>query len=150
MNYRKTGLLLAVVGTLATFAPSAFAQDSDRSYTEGPVISVSNIRTEPGRFDDYMKYLATTYKTLMEEYKKAGIILDYAVYVTEPTNPNEPNLILTTTYKNMAALDDLDTREDPIAKKVWGSLQASNQASMERGKMRTELGGRLLRKLNLK
>ena len=41
-----------------------------------------------------MKYLATTYKQLMEEQKKAGIILDYAVYSTRPHGPSDPNIYL--------------------------------------------------------
>jgi DNA-binding Lrp family transcriptional regulator len=150
MKHRKAGLLLAALGALVTGSPPSFAQDNERSYTEGVVVSVSNIRTEPGKFDDYLKYLATTYKTVMEEYKKAGIILDYAVYQNVPTNLSEPDLILTITYKNLGALDNLDARQDPIARKVWGSLQASNQAVAERGKLRTQLGGRLLRQLILK
>ena len=36
-------------------------------------------RSKPGRFDDYMKYLDTTYKTLMEANKKEGLIIGYAV-----------------------------------------------------------------------
>jgi len=50
----------------------------------------------------------------------------------------------------MGALDNLDARTDPITNKVWGSLQASNQASADRGQLCTELGGRLLRQLMLK
>ena len=50
----------------------------------------------------------------------------------------------------MAALDNLDVRTDAITNKVWGSLQASNQASADRETLRTQLGGRLLRQLMLK
>ena len=53
------------------------ANSADRPYTEGPVLIVSSIRTEPGMFEEYMKYLAGPYKQLMEGYKKAGIIVDY-------------------------------------------------------------------------
>ena len=150
MTNLKSALLLAAASALTTIAPSSFAQESEHAFTEGPVVAVSYIRTEPGRFDDYMKYLSTTYKTLMEEQKKAGIILDYAVYSTTQVNATEPDLILTITYKNLGAMDNLAARTDPIGKKIWGSLQASNQASVDRGKMRTAVGGRLLRQLILK
>jgi hypothetical protein len=150
MNIFKSALLVTATATLTTFGASSFAQEPDHAYTEGSVVTVSYVRTEPGRFDDYVKYLATTYKTLMEEYKKAGVILDYGVYSTNPVNATEPDLILTTTYKNLAAMDNLNERTDPIGKKIWGSLQASNQASIDRGKMRTLVGDRLLRQLILK
>ncbi len=150
MKNLRAALLLALVTTLTTFAPSSYAQDSGRSYAEGSVVSVSYIRTEPGRFDDYMEYLSTTYKGLMEEYKKAGIILDWAVYATTPENEHGADVILTTTYKNLGAMDNLDARMDPIAKKTWSSIDESNKAFADRGKMRTTVGGRLLRQLILK
>jgi hypothetical protein len=101
-------------------------------------------------FDEYLKYLAGPYKQWMEEQKKAGIILDYAVYQTVPRGPGDPDLYLTVVYKNMAALDGLDARTDPIAEKIFGSMEQSNAASAARGKMRTLVGSELIRELELK
>ena len=53
---------------------SAFADDS-KSYTEGTVTEVTAIRTKPGMFDAYIKWLDTTGKQLREDEKKAGLIL---------------------------------------------------------------------------
>lgn len=150
MRHRRYALLIATAGVFAAWSLPSLAQGNARAYTEGPVLQVSYIRTEPGKFDEYLQYLGTTYKAIMEEQKKAGIILDYAVYSNQPLTPADPDLILTVTYANMGALDNLDARTDPITNKVWGSLQASNQASADRGQLRTELGGRLLRQLMLK
>ena len=80
---------LAFSGLSAT----AYA-DEGRVYKDGPVIDVSYIRTKPGRFDDYMKFLSTTYRTLMEANKKAGLILDYAIYSATPRSPQDPDLLL--------------------------------------------------------
>ena len=116
-----TKTMLATVAGLMLLAPrmSLAQMADDRAYSEGVVVVVSHIRTEPGQFDNYLKYLSTTYKTLMDEYKKAGIILDYGVYETSPTSPSEPDLLLTVTYKNLGAMDNLDAKQDPIGKKVW-------------------------------
>lgn len=146
---RKRLLLPALAGCLILGSALGTAQE-ERPYTEGPVIDVGYIRTEPGKFEEYMRYLATTYKQLMEEQKKAGIILDYAVYVAFPKSENEPDLILTTTYRNFAALDGLNKRTDPIMQKVWGSLSKSDQATAERGKLRRSLGSEMIQKLELK
>ena len=86
---------------------TALADDS-KSYTEGTVMEVTSIPTKPGMFDAYMKWLDTTGKQLREDEKKAGLILDYAVYSVTPRSPHDPDVYLVITYKNMAALDGLE------------------------------------------
>jgi hypothetical protein len=130
---------------------SAIAQAQEpRNYMDGPVTNVSYIRTEPGQFENYMNFLATTYKTLMNEYKKAGIILDWKVYEAQPRTPDEPNLILTTTFVNMGALDGLEDRQQAISSKLIGNRAQQAEAMAARGKMRTQLGSELVRELIIK
>jgi len=140
-------LLLAALFTLSSSL--ARAQD-DHAYTLGHVLIVSFVRTEPGMFDEYVHYLDGPYKKLMEEYKKQGIIVDYAVYQAQPRDPQDADVILTVTYKNMAAFDDLQARADPLTKQVFGSLPKAASASAERGKLRTAIGSQLVRQLILK
>ncbi len=128
---------------------STVLADEGKVYKEGPVVEVSYIRTRPGHYDDYMKFLATTYRTLMEANKKAGLILDYSVYGATPRSPKDPDLLLTITYPNMAALDRVD-EFDALAEKTVGSMAAQNQAAMDREAMREVLGSELVRKLILK
>jgi hypothetical protein len=146
----KTRALGALAGLLLSFAGLGIATAADRPYTEGTVSQVTSVRTEPGMFDDYMAYIATTYKKQMDAQKAAGIILDYAVYQTTPRGPNDPDLYLVTVYKNMAALDGLDAKTDPIYEKLEGSIADQNKAYAARGKLRTILGSQLIRNLNLK
>jgi L-rhamnose mutarotase len=146
----KTRALGALAGLFAFVAVTGAAQAADRPYTEGPVSMVSSIRTEPGMFQTYMKYLSTTYKSLMEEQKKAGIILDYAVYQTTPRSPDDPDLYLVVTYKNMAAMDGLADRTDAIQEKLIGNQEQRDAAIVARGKMRTSVGSEMIRKLDLK
>jgi len=146
----KTRALGVLAGLLSLVAVTGTALATDRPYTEGPVSMVSSIRTEPGMFETYMKYLGTTYKQLMEEQKKAGIVLDYAVYQATPRGPDDPNLYLVVTYKNMAAMDDLANRTDAIQEKLIGSQEQRDAAMVARGKMRTQIGTEMIRKLELK
>ena len=150
MKLKKLMLWAVACIAFGTVAPASFAQSDELSYKEGPVVSVSYIRTEPGKFDEYMQYLATTYKQLMEEQKKAGIIVDYAVYSVSARTERDADVILTTTYANMAALDNLDEKTKAITAKIWGTRQASTTASINRGKMRTQVGTELIRRLILK
>jgi hypothetical protein len=142
--------LHAIGGLLALVALTGVATAADRPYTEGSVLTVSAIRTEPGMFDSYMEYLASTYKPLMEAEKAAGVILDYNVYTATPRSPDDPDIYLVTTYKNMAALDNLFEKTDPIMQKIFGDMSQRNAATIARGKMRTQLGSELIREIKLK
>ncbi|MGA2341787.1 MAG: hypothetical protein ABSG29_01260, partial [Steroidobacteraceae bacterium] len=107
----KLRLLTAFAMTaLSIGAISPVLADDSKSYTDGPVKEVTAIRTKPGMFDTYLKWLDTTGKQLREEEKKAGLILDFEVYAAMPRSPHDPDLYMVVTYKNMAALDGLDDR----------------------------------------
>lgn len=92
----------------------------DHAYTEGQVINVSAIRTEYGKFDDYMKFLDSTWKARQEAAKKAGAILNYRVITVEARGENDPDIYLVTYYKNWAALDNATAKGDKI-RRVLGS-----------------------------
>jgi len=134
---RQVAACAAFVGLAVT---SVAALADDHAYTEGPVVNVASIRTEYGKFDDYMKYLDTTWKAEQEAAKKAGNIISYRVIVVEARDENDPDIYLVTNYKNWAALDNATAKNDVIAKQVQGSLAASNQSAVDRGKIRRVLG----------
>lgn len=139
MNIKRQVMVCAALVALAVASVPALAAD-DHAYTEGPVVNVAAIRTEYGKFDDYMNYLATTWKTSQEAAKKAGHIVSYRVIVVEARDENDPDIYLVTNYKNWAALDDATAKADVIAKQVEGSLAASNKGAVDRGKIRRVLG----------
>lgn len=145
---KKLILLLSAAISL-TATSLAFAQE-DHAYTEGPVLTVSFVRTQPGMFDEYMRYLDRTYKPLLDEAKKAGIVVDWAIYSARPRDPQDADLVFTITYKDMAAFDNLQARMDPLAKKAFGSLPKAASAAADREKLRKELGSQLVRQLILK
>lgn len=123
---------------------------ADPPYTEGNVVQVAGIRTEYGRFDDYMRFLGGPYKKEMEAAKKAGLIVDYQVLSVEPRGADDPDVYLVTTFKNYAALDGLSAKMDAIAAQVYGSVEQSDKSAVDRGKMRHTLGTTTMRVLNLK
>jgi hypothetical protein len=136
--------------TLLVLSAIAIA-DEATPYTEGPVTNVSYVTVKPGMFNTYLKYLDSTYKPLMEQAKKQGIVLDYKIYRTsEAHNPSEPDLLLAVTYKNMAALDGLAERMDAVSEKLLGNRQKRDEAAISRESMRQVTGNRVLRELILK
>jgi len=128
----------AAVLALTTLTSTAFADGRD--YNDGPVINVASIRTVDGHFDDYMHWLATTWKKQEESAKKAGLITAYRVIVIEPRGPQDPDILLVTEYKNWAALDHLGSKLDQISAKVEGSVDVANKSQADRAKIRTVLG----------
>jgi hypothetical protein len=141
---------LYLFGVALVLTVPATAQQTSLPYTEGPVTDVQYIRVKPGHFDEYMAFLAGPYKQLMEGEKKAGVITAWAVFSSDNRDAEDWNIALTTTYKNMAALDNLRDRVDPVEKQVYGSLQQSSDAMVKRSEMRDILGNRLLRQLMIK
>src|SRR5215469_12127330 len=90
---------LSLAASLLAF--SARAQDV-RQYTDGPVTEMDYIRVEYGHFEEYVDWLNSIWKPTMEATKKAGLILDYKVVRATPKTPDQPNIFLMITYKNMA------------------------------------------------
>jgi len=147
MLSRFVRLLLAA--SLILTSLNVLAQE-ERPYTEGVILEISSIKIKAGGFDTYMAWLQKTWKAANEEYKKAGIILDYGVYVTNARNPNEPDVFLTIVYKNWAALDGLQAKTDPIDQKIYGSIAQANQGFVDREKIREVLGVEYIQELKLK
>lgn len=143
-------LLLKCLLPLSLGLGSIAAMADDHPYTDGPVLDITRVRTKPGMFDEYVKFLAGPWKQIMEEQKKAGLLLDYYIYSATPRSPNDPDMYIVSVYKNWAAFDGYREKDDPIEKKVWGSLDASNKAYMDRDKMREILGDEFIQEVKLK
>ena len=146
----KNGFIAAFAACVGLGLTSVAAVADEHPFTEGPVVNVSAIRTEYGRFDDYMKFLATTWKASQEAAKKAGYITGYKVINVEARGENDPDIYLVIYYKNWAALDDATAKADAVTKQVEGSLAAANQGAVDRGKIRRVLGSWTGQQLDLK
>jgi len=133
---------------ISAFISSAKAQVG-KTYDEGQVTEITYIKVEYGRFDDYVKWLSSTWKPTMEAMKKAGLIVDYKVFSMTPKSPDEPNVMFMRTYKNMAGLDKA-AEEEAVAEKMIGSAKEQDQARVERNQYRKILGYELIREMILK
>src|ERR1700740_3751923 len=100
-------VILSMCLAASSLSLDARAQDTlaqkDRQYTDGPVTEVNYIKVEYGRFPEYIDWLNSTWKPTMEAMKKAGLIIDYKVFQASPKSPDQPNIFLYLTFKNMAA-----------------------------------------------
>jgi hypothetical protein len=148
MTIKKHLAICAAFAVLGCLGTTAFADD--HAYSEGAVVNVARIRTVDGKYDDYMNWLATTWKKQQEAAKKAGYIVSYQVLSVEARGPEDADLLLVTTYKNWAALDGSIAKNDEIAKMTEGSLAAASQSQFDRAKIRRVLGSQTMQVLELK
>ncbi|HEY0686265.1 MAG TPA: hypothetical protein VGD45_28245 [Steroidobacter sp.] len=136
----STALVLAVACVAAT------AQDT-LPYKDGVVVLVTSVRTQPGKFNDYFRYLSGPFTQIMEEAKKQGIVTEYAFYGAQPQSPDDPDLYIVETYPNMATFDTITDKMSAISKKVFGSLKQADEADANREEIRKILGTQMIRKL---
>ena len=142
----KTILFMGLAAS--ALALSASTRDV-RQYADGPVTEVDYIQVEYGHFEEYIDWLNSTWKPTMEATKKAGLILDYKVVRATPKTPDQPNIFLMITYKNMAAALDKVVEQEEVAKKVIGTTEVQNKARVGRNQYRTVLGTEYVREIIL-
>ncbi len=148
MKMMKTLLAGAAIMIAVTTVTPAMAQES--SYKLGTVREVSRIDVLPGQFENYMDYLATTWKKTQELGKAEGIVVDYEVLATNNARAGEPDLVLIVEYKDYQTT----AQQEAFSKKV-NAMMAMDQrkqatANGERGKMRELMGSTEYQELILK
>jgi hypothetical protein len=143
-------LQLAVISACALSLASLCLAQSDAPYTEGPVWAITMVKTKPGMTDDYLKMLAKIYKGTNEEAKKQGLIMDYKILLGDASGPQDFEILLMQEFQNMAALDGLRDKLDPIDKKVIGSEDVQRQGAVKRMDVREIMGNKLMREITLK
>lgn len=119
-------------------------------YIEGSVWEITMVKTKSGMTDDYTKALAKNYKVAMEEEKKQNLILSYKVLLGDASSAGDYNMLLMVEFKNMAALDGLRAKIDPILEKIMGGEDQRRDASTKRAELREILGTKTMREITLK
>jgi hypothetical protein len=149
MNTIKTTSIIAIAAFSLGLSGLCSAQ-STAPYTEGPVWEVTMVKTKEGMTDDYLKNLAGAYKSTSDEMKKQGIIMDYKIFLGDASSPHDYDLLLMVEYKNMAALDNLREKIDPIMHKLIGNEAKMHEGSVKRAEIREILGTKLMHEITLK
>ena len=149
-------IILSMCLAASSISLNARAQDvnaganDERKYIEGPVTLVQEIGVEYGHFEEYIDWLNSTWKPTMEAAKKAGLIIDYKAVSATPKTPDQPNIFLMITFKNMGAALDKGVELEEVAKKVIGSTEFQNKARVGRNEYRKVLRREYIRELILK
>lgn len=145
---------------ISALSLNAHAQDqpgnaqSQRGYSYGPVTEVDSVHVEYGHFEEYMAWVTSTWVPTMEAAKQAGIIIGYKVFQASPKLPDQPNVYLEFTFKNMAAyagdIGDQADAFEAVTEKVICNSACQNQARVRRNEIRKVLGTEVTREIIFK
>lgn len=134
----------------ATSTTTTTTKATGAPYNEGPVWTLTMIKTKTGLDDDYFRQISGTVKPIYDEEKKQKVILDYKILMGDPHNREEANIIIMVEYANMAALDGLRDKMEPLMEKVMGSVDQRRDLAVKRLDIREILGVRTMREITLK
>jgi hypothetical protein len=161
MKFTKTFSAAIVIAATAGAVSICSAQNSASAavttatastapYTEGAVWQITMVKTKPGMGDDYLKALAKIFKTTNDEAKKQGIITDYKILIGDAATQQDYDMLLMIQYPNMAALDGLRDKTDPIGAKMIGNDDQQRQLAVKRLEIREIMGDKTMREITLK
>jgi hypothetical protein len=145
---RRASLVLSLLAFACFLTTQASAQEH---YTEGTVSRTLLLDAVPGKLNDCLADLSQNLKPMYEEMKKQGLIQDYAVSLNLATSsPDDWDVAVRIVYANLAALDGLTAKTDPITLKFYGGKE-KRQAAMDKRVTLCKLSqSRLSRQITLK
>jgi hypothetical protein len=145
----RKSLLTTILAATLLAAFSAFAQNPN--FDPGPVWRVTYYHIKPGQGDAFWKDFRENTKPIFEEFKKAGLILDYKTLTNPVTDhPGDWNVALSVSYPNYAALDQLAAKGATIAIKHYGSREAALAAGRKQDDIREVIASHLAREVTSK
>lgn len=126
------------------------AAQTQSNATPGPVWRVIYINVLPGMTDDFLMDLRRNTRPINEEYKKAGLIVDYKIYSNSTNDsPGDWDFAIAMGFKNWAALDEFTPKSAPIRLKHYGSAEKEQERLARRRQLGETVASKLVRELTL-
>jgi hypothetical protein len=145
---RRALSTLLFVATLV-MASASLAQSPN--YDVGPVWRVTYYSVKPGEGDAFWKDFREHIKPVYDEFKKAGLIVEYKAFVNPVVDhPHDWDVAIGLLYPNYAALDQLDSKGASVAVKHYGSREAALEAAKKRADLREVVASHLAREVTIK
>lgn len=147
----KKTILTLIFGCI--FAVGAYAQTTTPpppASNPGAVVRMVYMDIKPGKTADFLKFLRTNTKVLLDEQKKQGLILDYKFF-SKPTSegPGDWDVLQAIVYRNYAdAIDfsaERNAKFDAISIGHYGSVEARTKANEMLDEMRTVVSSHIMR-----
>src|SRR5690349_14657969 len=143
-------IILCMGLAVSSLSLDAAAADA-RGYSYGPVTEVDYIHVEYGHFGEYMAWVTSTWVPTMEAEKRAGLIIGYRVFQASPKSPDDANVYLEITFRNMAAyagdIGDQADAFEAVTEHVICNSACQDQARVHRNEIRRVLGTEVTREI---
>ena len=152
----KRFYLIALLLGLCIVSAQAQTQPQERIFTEGPVWRINYYKIKQGKADDHQKWLREYRLRILDEQKRAGLIMDYKFF-TQPAfdSPNDWDLMEAIQYKNYNDLLDYSAdrskKGDEVSLKVFGTVENRTKIWAElRDASRDLVASRIVREMLIK
>ena len=146
----KSAVRLAGALLLALVASNVNAH-AQVPYNQGTVTRVVLLSTIPGHSDAFYADLKKNVIPIWEAEKKAGLILNYSLFLNQTSSgSNDWDIGYTLTYKNMAALDGLPDKLYDLRMKQYGSKEDERKVTDKRVENAKVVSTSLLRDITLR
>ena len=151
----KTTLFFSALFAVLFLFPFEQISAQDKApFEDGTVWSLTFVRTVANKTDDYLKGLAQTWASSMEEAKKEGLIVDYKILQGNAANKDDYNLVLMIENKNLATFDQNKQRDDAfdaIQKKIQDKMGDKFKTTLANYENIRDLQGtKIMREIHLK
>ncbi|HEU0068311.1 MAG TPA: hypothetical protein VFQ26_03510 [Nitrospiraceae bacterium] len=145
---KRTIVIVSLLTVSCLPVTSALAQEH---YTEGTVSRVLLFDAAPGKLNDCLADLRQNLKPVYDEMKKQGVIQDYAFSLNlTSSSPEDWDVSVRIVFANLAALDGLAAKTDPITLKFYGGKDERQKALDKRVTICRLSQSRLTRQITLK
>lgn len=149
----KTIFLAALAaGTFALAAPAAAqpAAAPDSAYTPGGYWDVQGIYIEDGQFENYMDFLADSYRRTEDFARSQGWITGYTILLNVNRRHDEPDLYLITQFPRPTTPQEDIERQRVMNEHLRQTTHQAAEQSGQRVRMRRLGSDVLLQELNLR
>ncbi len=100
--------------------------------------------------DAYLNDLRATIARQFAEAKRQGLLLSWKLLRAPAANRDDWDVMIMAEYRNMAALDGLREKSEPIAATIAGTAEQRQARAVARLELREILGSKLARELVLR
>ena len=147
---KKCFLVLLATCFLTVAATAQTTTPPPPASTAGNVWRITYLDILPGKTTDYMNFLRSHIKPILDEQKKQGLIVDYKFFSKPVTDgPGDWDVAQVTIYRNYAeAIDSNPERSakfDAISIGHYGSVEERTKAGDLQNGLRTVVSSQLAR-----